>query len=122
MNVVEPGIIALFILGPLLIVDCWVIYIACVCTERMESYLPNSEFIRANRNTFSSAGVVGKLVRNGVLVIIVVFPAVFARKGLCDFTEIKAFPLKEKILLLTSWGAMFCLMSALVVFHLWMKN
>ncbi|MHC8314047.1 hypothetical protein [Pseudomonas sp. LB3P31] len=121
MDTMEPGIIAFFILGPLLIVDCWVIYMACVCTDRLESHLPNSVFISANRNTFSSAGFVGNIVRNGVLVLVLVFPVVFARKGFCDFAEIKAFPAKEKLHLLAAWGAMLFLILALVIFHLWMN-
>lgn len=119
--IVEPGVIVFFILGLLIIVDCWVIYIACACTDRLESHLPNSEFVSSNRRNFASAGLVGKALRNGVLVIVLVFPAAFAKKGLCDLAEVRAFPEKDKILLLVSWGMMFALMLAMVFFQLWMK-
>jgi hypothetical protein len=91
--------IVFFIRRPLLIVDCWVICIACACTDRLECHLPNSEFVSSNRKNFASAGLVGKTLRNGVLVIVLVFPTAFARKGLCDLAEIKAFPARDKILL-----------------------
>ncbi|WP_339502854.1 hypothetical protein [Pseudomonas silesiensis] len=117
MNAVEPGIVVFFILVPMLIVDCWVVYIAYSHTDRLESYLPNSKFVRANRQALSGAGFVGKVVRNGFLVIALILPGFVASKGLCGFKEIKAFPAKERMLLLVSWGLLFFLILALVVFN-----
>lgn len=121
MNAVEPGIVVFFILVPTLIADFWVVYIAYSHTERLESYLPNSKFVRANRHALSGAGFVGKVVRNGFLVIALILPGFVASKGLCDFKEIKVFPAKEKMLLLVFWGLLFFLILALVAFHFWNK-
>jgi hypothetical protein len=119
---VDPGIIAILILTPMLAVDCWVLYIAHAHTDKLESYLPESKFIKANQNAFSGAGLIGNVVRNGYIVMVLIMPKLASKRGLCNFEEVKLFPLNMKIMLLLSWGSLFLLAIALVIFYIWLKT
>ena len=117
MNDVHPGFIALLILAPMMLAMIVQCYIAHAYTERFESHLKNCTFVNDNKRTFQHAGLLGKLMRTGLISMIVAVPRVFTRRNLIDPAEVARFPMGMKRLLVSLLIIQILLLTALVVFH-----
>lgn len=117
MNDVYPGFIALLILAPMMLAMIVQCYIAHAYTERFESHLKNCTFVNDNKRTFQHAGLLGKLMRTGLISLIMAVPRVFTRRNLIDPAEVARFPVGMKRLLVSLLLIQILLLTALVVFH-----
>ena len=117
MNDVHPGVIALLILTPMMLAMIVQCYIAHAYTERFESHLKNCTFVNDNKRTFQHAGLLGKLMRTGLISMVVAAPKVFTRRNLIDPAEVVRFPAGMKWSLVSLLAIQILLLAALVVFH-----
>ena len=115
MNEVDPGLVALLIFAPMglaIIVQC---YIAHKYTERFESLLTNCAFVTGNKNIYQHAGLLGKVMRTGLISMGLATPRIFVRRGLIDFDEVKRFPTRMRRLLVSLLGIHIVLLAAMVI-------
>lgn len=121
MSQVSLGLIAGGIGIPMIVIDLWLIYVVCVYTDKAESLLSNSDFVKANRSAYSQAGLIGKVMRNGFLTVVLMMPALCAKRGMLDISDLRNFPRGLKRLLLVSWGAGVFIFVVLVVFGIYIQ-
>ncbi|MEX5351582.1 hypothetical protein WCE02_09530 [Pseudomonas juntendi] len=91
-------------------------YVSSRCVDYLESLLPTSGFMLANKKNFLEMGLIGKVHRVGVIALVLAFPKFFARRGLINIKEVEAFPVRTRWLLVTLWGfwnVMFLLFGGL---------
>ncbi|KJZ43101.1 MULTISPECIES: hypothetical protein [Pseudomonas] len=117
MNEVDPGLVALLIIVPMVLAIVVQCYVAHKYTERFESLLTNCTFVTGNKNAFQHAGLLGKVMRTGLISMVLAIPKVFVRRGLIDFNEVKRFPSRMRRLLVSLLGIHIVLFAALVISH-----
>ncbi|WP_407315945.1 hypothetical protein [Pseudomonas sp. nanlin1] len=117
MNEVDPGLVALLILAPMALAMVAQCYVAHKYTERFESLLIHCAFITNNKNAFQHRGLPGKLMRTGLISLVLATPKIFVRRGLIDVREVQRFPLRSKQLLVGLLGIHVVLFTALIIFH-----
>lgn len=116
MNHVEPGLILLFIFLPMLLSLFVVFYLAHAYTTRIESLLSRSQFVQHHRDTFSGLGFMGKVIRTGFIVFVLLLPELMARRGGVDVDQVKKFPTTLKRVLVGAWSVLFFSAIALIFF------
>ncbi|WP_043302509.1 hypothetical protein [Pseudomonas sp. GM55] len=121
MSNIPLGLIALFILGPLTLVAIWLVYIVQAYTEKAEALLPNSHFVKVNKSAFFHMGIIGKVLRSGVLTMVLIMPALSVKRGIVDATDVEKFPNDLKRMLVISWGLGWLLSIALMIFGTYLK-
>jgi len=82
---------------------CVMIYLACRFMETIEKSLAKCKYIQSNRESFSAAGLVGKLMRTCLAANMLMIPGLFVRKGVADISDLESFPKSMKRVLLSSW-------------------
>lgn len=97
-------LVSLFVGVVMVMLVLWVILIAYVYTDKAESYLPASEYIKGMRRLYLNAGLFGKALRNGSVTLVLMTPNSLIKKGLLDPEEVKNFPPGLKRMLCVSWG------------------
>ncbi|CAI8714261.1 hypothetical protein D3C76_801030 [compost metagenome] len=117
MNEVHPGLIALLIIAPMILAMIVQCCIAHKYTERFESFLTNCIFVTGNKNTFQHAGLLGKVMRTGLISMVLAVPKIFVRRGLIDIDEVKRFPPRMRRLLVSLLGIHIVLLTALAIFN-----
>ena len=121
MNNVHVGLVFLIILGSLLLVLVWLIYIVQVHTEKAEALLCNSHFVSVNKAAFSNLGGVGKVVRSGVLTMVLMMPGISVRRGIVNAAEVEKFPKGLRRMLVISWGLCWLLSLIFIIFGVYVK-
>jgi len=121
VNNAHVGLIFLIILGPLLFVAIWLIYIVQAHTEKAEALLCNSHFVKVNKAAFSDFGVVGKVMRSGVLTMVLMMPGISVRRGIVNAAEVEKFPKGLKRMLVVSWGLCWLLSLVFIIFGVCVK-
>ncbi|UVL78099.1 hypothetical protein LOY24_25925 [Pseudomonas putida] len=96
-------IIASILLACMAISVCVMIYLACRSIEAIEKSLAKCKYIQSNRENFSAAGLVGKLMRTCLAANMLMIPGLFVRKGLADISDLESFPRSIKGVLVPSW-------------------
>lgn len=81
MNEVEPGLIAILILAPMMLAMVVQCFIAHKYTEYYESLLTRCSFVTGNKITFQRAGLLGKVMRTGLISMVLAIPSLFVRRG-----------------------------------------
>ncbi|BDM20900.1 hypothetical protein KMS_R06580 [Pseudomonas sp. LRP2-20] len=114
---VEPGVVAFLILAPMLLAMVVQCYIAHKYTERFESFLTNCTFVTGNKKTFEHAGLVGKVMRTGLISMVLTMPKIFVRRRLIDLDEVRRFPPSMRRLLVSLLVIHILLVTALVIFN-----
>jgi len=117
VNEVHPGLIALLIIAPMALAMMVQCYIAHKYTEQFELDLANCNFVTGNRNTFKNAGLVGKVMRTGLISMVLAMPSLFSRKGLIDPNEVKRFPSRMRKILVSLLVIHISLLAALAIFN-----
>lgn len=115
------GIISGVIGIPMMLIAIWLIYVVHAYTEKSERMMPKSSFVKANIDTFSQAGFIGKAIRNGFLTIVLLTPECSHKRGIVDLTEVRDFPAGLKCILIMTWGACGFIFLALVSFGVYIK-
>ncbi|WP_426199696.1 hypothetical protein [Pseudomonas sp. DC3200b2] len=115
----EPflALVAFLILAPMILIMIVQSYIAHKYTEHFESFLPNCIFVKENIKIFQHAGLPGKLLRTGLIALVLVIPYIFMRRGLIDMDEVKRFPLRTKQFLTCLLVLQFALIFALALLN-----
>lgn len=119
MTHIEPGLIAFFIIAPMLVTVCALIYIAHKYIETVETQLPNCRIVNVNKEAFSNAGLLGKVMRTCSISTILTIPKLCARRGMIDLVEVQNFPPRLRRLLTIPWNLLCVLFVALMVFRVW---
>jgi hypothetical protein len=117
VNAVDPGLIALLILAPIVLSMMVLCYIAHKYTEHFESLLPNCTYVAGNKKIFQHAGLLGKVMRTGSISLVLAIPSIFLRRGLIDLNEVKRFPPNMRRLLVSMLAIQMVLLIALTIFH-----
>ncbi|WP_349974723.1 hypothetical protein [Pseudomonas sp. WHRI 8519] len=117
MSGVDPGLIALLILAPIILLMIVLCYIAHKHTEYFESFLPNCTYVTGNKKIFQHAGLLGKVMRTGSISLVLAIPTIFLRRGLIDLNEVKRFPPNMKRLLVSMLAIQIVLLIALTISH-----
>ena len=91
----------------------FMIFLACRYLDVVESKLSGCSYVRDNRLNFSSAGLLGRVMRISLVANMLLMPGVFVRRGIADASEISRFPRGFRIKILISWGG---LMTSTILF------
>jgi hypothetical protein len=76
----------------MILVAICLIYVVRAYTEKSERMMPASSFVKANIDTCSQAGLIGKVVRNGFLTMVLMMPDICHKRGIVNIAEIRDFP------------------------------
>ncbi|MFK0313344.1 hypothetical protein ACIQUF_19200 [Pseudomonas sp. NPDC090233] len=96
-------LVASILLACMAISVCVMIYLACRYTDDIETALMKCSYIQSNKDNFSAAGFVGKLIRTCLAANMLMIPGLFVRKGVADASDVENFPRPMKRFLLPSW-------------------
>ncbi|WP_313202441.1 hypothetical protein [Pseudomonas sp.] len=99
----------------------FMVYLACRYLYVIESELSGCSYVRDNRLNFSSAGLLGKVLRTCLAANMLMMPWIFVRKGVADASEILRFPRGVRIKMLVSWGGLMVSTILFFVSHNVMK-
>lgn len=111
-------IIASILLACMAISVCVMIYLACRFIEAIEKPLAKCKYIQSNRESFSAAGLVGKLMRTCLAANMLMIPGLFVRKGMADISDLESFPRSMKRVLLSSWVGLVVSATLFFTFNL----
>ncbi|EPN64086.1 hypothetical protein PSTH1771_10160 [Pseudomonas syringae pv. theae] len=83
--------------------------------ETIEKQLPNCSSVQTIREAWSGGGLIGKIMRGGIIATILMAPNLSTRRGLIDITEVKNLSgfYKKALLIPTivTFFLFFCLMA-----------
>jgi hypothetical protein len=116
MTAVPIGLIAGLILAPMILTCIAIAFIAHKYVETVEECLPNCSYVITIKEVYSRAGLLGKIMRGGIIGALLLMPTLSARRGLVDAQEVKSLPKRYKKLFtvpLSIIGALFVLLVAL---------
>lgn len=91
----------------------FMIFLACRYLDVVESKLSGCSYVRDNRLNFSSAGLLGRVMRACLAANMLMMPGIFVRRGVAEASEISRFPRGLRIKILISWGG---LMTSSILF------
>lgn len=97
------------------------LYIAWRYAEYIESFFSESSFVLGNKKMYSSAGLLGKVVRVGSVALMLSMAALYARRGLVSSSEVLAFPVRIKRALVGLWLVHVSVFGVLIVFYCWVR-
>ncbi|MFO3662351.1 hypothetical protein [Pseudomonas amygdali] len=112
------GLLGGAILIPLFLTSIVIAVIAHKYVETIEAHLPNCSYIRTVREAYSGGGLLGKVMRGGVIALILMMPKLSARRGFVDEREIKNLPSHYKKLLVIPTVTSATLFIALALFKI----
>jgi hypothetical protein len=72
--------------------------------------------VTGNKITFQRAGLLGKVMRTGLISMVLAIPSLFVRRGLIDFDQVKRFPSSMRRLLVSLLVIHILLAAALIIF------
>lgn len=120
MKIIEPGLIGLLVFTPGIILMVIAVCVAHYYIDKIESLLQGSTYIRRISKAFSGAGLPGKILRTFSVACMLTMPGPYARRGLVDMREIKAFPVKLKRVLIGLWLAITVEVISMLAFRAWL--
>lgn len=88
-------------------------YISVRHIDRIESMLSKSLLVTSNKIVFSRAGILGKVMRIYVISMLLMIPAIFARRGLVSLQQVREFPRRMRYVLVMTWAV---LVISLIIF------
>lgn len=92
MNSIQIGLANGIVLFLLLVVCISIAFIAHKYVDTIESYLANSPYLIDTKKAWGSAGLIGKVMRGGIIAAIVMMPKIHAKRGLIDAGEVERLP------------------------------
>ena len=114
MTSIPIGLIAGLILAPMILTCFAVAFIAHKYVDSIEARLPNCSFIKTTRDAFSAGGLIGKVMRGGVIALVLMMPGLSARRGVVDAKEVENLPRHYKNLLIIPVIILFVLFFSLI--------
>ncbi|KHL71781.1 hypothetical protein PpSQ1_24420 [Pseudomonas putida] len=108
------------IISPFLMFGVWV-FVAYRYLDRIESILSNSRMVAVNREIYSYAGLLGKVMRLGSISAMLSMKYFSVRKGLLDNDEVTKVPIDLQRLLVRLWIIQILLIALIVLFFVWIE-
>ena len=108
------------IISPFLMFGVWV-FVAYRYLDRIESILSNSRMVAVNREIYSHAGLLGKVMRLGSISAMLSMKYFSVRKGLLDSNDVIKAPADLRRLLVRLWTVQILLIALIVLFFVWIK-
>jgi hypothetical protein len=114
MTSIPIGLIGLFIMVPMILNLIATAIIAHKYVETIEEQLPNCSSVQTIREAWSGGGLLGKIMRGGVISIVLMVPKLSARRGVIDAKEVEKLPAFYKKILIIPTVVNFCLFTAMM--------
>lgn len=99
MNSFQIGLANGVVLLLLLLVCFSIAFIAHKYIDAIESRLTNCSYVSDTREVWGNAGLIGKVMRGGIIATVVMMPKIHAKRGLVDAGEVERLPGAYKKLL-----------------------
>ncbi len=119
MASIEPGLIALIIMIPLLLDLAAIVVVTCCVRDKIDVLLSDCSVVVDHKLTFGGLGIMGDIVRVGVVGTIFMFPKLYLRRGFINLSQVAAFPKKLRYLIVIPWVVAVVVAMALMLFRLW---
>ncbi|MCF5732639.1 hypothetical protein [Pseudomonas syringae] len=110
-----------FVLIAIGVVLLAVILIAHKYIDVVEGCLENSSYIEDNRRVWSNAGLLGKVMRGGIISMVLIMPRMYAKRGLVDIEELNRLPKRYRHLFMGPFIAVCVLLVLLVALDVFEK-
>jgi hypothetical protein len=121
MNATQIGLANGLILGLLVIVCFTIAFVAHKYVETIETRLSSCSYVNDTKKIWGHAGLLGKVMRGGIIATILMMPNIHAKRGLIDTEEVKNLPALYKKLLITPIVAgsllILCLVALRIASH-----
>ncbi|RMQ18271.1 hypothetical protein ALQ08_101158 [Pseudomonas syringae pv. delphinii] len=114
MTNIPIGLIGLFIMVPMILNLIATAVIAHKYVEIIEEQLPNCSSVQTIREAWSGGGLLGKVMRGGVISIVLMVPKLSARRGVIDAKEVEKLPAFYKKILIIPTVVNSCLFTAMM--------
>ncbi|WP_122341208.1 hypothetical protein [Pseudomonas caricapapayae] len=95
--------------------------IAHIYIETIESRLSNCSYIEDNKRVWSNAGLLGKVMRGGIISMVLIMPNMHAKRGLVDAQELSRLPKRYRYLLMMPFIVCCFLLVFLIALSLGQK-
>ncbi|MDC6383481.1 hypothetical protein BW687_025270 [Pseudomonas graminis] len=92
INSIQIGLANGIVLFLLLVVCISIAFIAHKYVDTIESHLANSPYLIDAKKVWGSAGLIGKVMRGGIIAAIVMMPKIHTKRGLVDAREVERLP------------------------------
>lgn len=106
--------------SPFLMFGVW-IFVAYRYLDRVESVLSNSRMVAVNREIYSHAGLLGKVMRLGSISAMLSMRSFSVRKGLLNSDDVSNAPVDLQRLLVRLWTVQIVLIALIVLFFVWIE-
>lgn len=100
MTNIPVGLIGILIMVPMILNLFATAIIAHKYVEIIEEQLPNCSSVQTIREAWSGGGLLGKVMRGGVISVVLMLPKLSARRGVIDASEVERLPARYKNLLI----------------------
>ncbi|EPN64087.1 hypothetical protein A244_01035 [Pseudomonas syringae pv. actinidiae ICMP 18807] len=120
MTNIPIGLIGLFIMVPMILNLIATAVIAHKYVEIIEEQLPNCSSVQTIREAWSGGGLLGKVMRGGVISIVLMVPKLSARRGVIDAKEVEKLPAFYKKILIIPTVVNFCLFTAMMALSIFL--
>ncbi|MFJ4351756.1 hypothetical protein ACIPZ5_12690 [Pseudomonas sp. NPDC089428] len=116
----------LAVLGVFVIVSPFLMFVVWVLAayrylNRIESILSNSRMVAVNREIYSHAGLLGKVMRLGSISAMLSMKNFSVRKGLLDSDDVSMAPADLQRLLVRLWIVQIFLIALILLFFVWIE-
>ncbi|MEN5032815.1 hypothetical protein [Pseudomonas sp. Ps21-P2] len=118
MNSTQIGLANGIVLLLLLLVCFSIAFIAHKYIDAIESRLTNCSYVSDTRKVWGDAGLIGKVMRGGVIATVVMMPKIHAKRGLVDAGEVERLPGAYKKLLIMPIALGSLLMLCLIALQI----
>ncbi|RMV86755.1 hypothetical protein [Pseudomonas amygdali] len=118
MTSIPIGLIGLFIMVPMILNVFASAIIAHNYVEIIEEQLPNCSSVQIIKEAWSSGGLLGKVMRGGVISVVLMVPKLSARRGVIDAKEVEKLPAFYKKLLIIPTVVNFSLFIAMMALRI----
>jgi hypothetical protein len=98
----------------------WV-FVAYRYLDRIESILSKSRMVAVNREIYTHAGLLGRVMRLGSISAMLSMKHFSVRKGLLDDDDVNKTPADLQRLLVRLWAAQIFLIALIVLFFVWIE-
>ncbi|RMV69114.1 hypothetical protein ALP05_100478 [Pseudomonas caricapapayae] len=95
-------------------------FIAHKYVETIEQQLPNCSSVQTIREAWSGGGLLGKVIRGGVISVVLMVPKLSARRGVIDDKEVEKLPAFYKKSLIIPTVVNFCLLTAMMALSIFL--
>jgi hypothetical protein len=118
MNSIQIGLANGIVLLLLSLVCFSIAFIAHKYIDAIESRLTNCSYVSDTRKVWGNAGLMGKVMRGGVIAAVVMMPKIHAKRGLVDAAEVGRLPSYYKKLLVVPIALGSVLILCLIALNL----